>query len=89
MWCALIVLFVTAVFLLDRLGDRVVSRMASKREIAWARHNLEERGFVPYEDTYMTEQCIKAVEAGILTPEAAVEELVKTLQADIPDIIIE
>jgi len=64
MWCALIVLFVTAVFLLDRLGDRVVSRMASKREIAWARHNLEERGFVPYEDTYMTEQCIKAVEAG-------------------------
>jgi inositol-phosphate transport system substrate-binding protein len=34
-------------------------------------------------------ETIKAVEAGILTPEAAVEELVKILKADIPDIIIE
>jgi len=34
-------------------------------------------------------EVVKAVEAGILTPEAAVEELVKTLQADIPDIVIE
>ena len=34
-------------------------------------------------------EVMKAVEAGILTPEAAVEELVKTLQADIPDIIVE
>ncbi len=32
---------------------------------------------------------MKAVEAGILTPEKAVEELVKILRADIPDIIIE
>ena len=34
-------------------------------------------------------EVIKAVEAGILAPEAAVEELVKTLPADIPDIVIE
>ena len=34
-------------------------------------------------------EVIKAVEAGILAPEAAVEELVSTLPADIPDIIIE
>ncbi len=34
-------------------------------------------------------EVIKAVEAGILAPDAAVDELVKTLQADIPDIIIE
>ena len=34
-------------------------------------------------------EVIKAVEAGILAPEAAVGELVKTLPADIPDIVIE
>ncbi|MFQ6057347.1 MAG: ABC transporter substrate-binding protein [Anaerolineae bacterium] len=34
-------------------------------------------------------EVIKAVEAGIFTPEAAVEELEKTLKADIPDIIVE
>ena len=34
-------------------------------------------------------EVIKAVEAGILTPEEAVGELVATLQADIPDITIE
>ena len=34
-------------------------------------------------------ETLKAVEAGILTPEAAVDELAQTLQADIPDIVIE
>ena len=34
-------------------------------------------------------EVIKAVEAGILTPAEAVDELVSTLQADIPDILIE
>jgi len=34
-------------------------------------------------------EIIKAVEAGILTPEGAVDELEATLKADIPDIIVE